>query len=531
LRCFIAGRQYLGADVKVQYWLQISGLVMMLSGTESALAGTFTLAEPHYSADHFVPHFKYEGPVEAGDTGKLTALYESVTQCGMDCIGPDGGNTAIISLDSPGGNYVEGLNMAQYFRANAIATVVESGKFCYSACAFAFLGGSGFSPSQNIGPYIDRMVRPGAIVGFHAPYVPGDALEDLVNELGVEQVLGGTRESLALMVEKLVDWNVDPLVISTMLNMGPDQTYDLVTPNDLFLTRSALPPLGASIYQPDIGQAVYNACLRLLAIRNASTPSVQAYAVPGSALISDFGVDEFGNTLSGYALLPEGQEPMLGDVTQCGLPSGQLAGTYDLDIALYAAPGLDKTSVPVMSFFNRREGWSSAGTGGVSARRILQRGPMDHYFLRPDQLLSDIAPGLELANLTSRFFTFQPPALPAPDAGARVIAETPTSRVSVMGDIVMFEQVGSEALYEAALNQLGKHGATPTNDGASEISFVREGTMDASGRGFAYFGFKDGGGGAAVVRIESRNPQTEAIRAEIRRLECAAKFGDLQLGC
>lgn len=517
--------------MKVLYWAQLFALSIAAGSIGSASGGVFTLAEPHYSADHFVPHFRYEGPVEAGDTGKFAALYESVIQCGMDCIGPDGGNTAIISLDSPGGNYVEGLNMAQYFRANAIATVVENGKFCYSACAFAFLGGSGFSPTQSIGHYVDRMVRPGAIVGFHAPYVPGDALEDLVNQLGVEQVLGGTRESLALMVEKLVDWNVDPQVISTMLNMGPDQTYDLVTPNDLFLTRSALPPLDAGLYQPDVGQAIYNACLRLLAIRNASTPSAQAFAIPIGPLLSDFGADEFGKALSGYALLPEGQNPTLGDITHCGLPSDQLAGTYDLDIALYAAPGLDKTSAPVLSFFNRRDGWSTSGTGGVSARRILQRGPMNHYFLPPDQVLADMAPRLDLATLTSRFFTFQPPTLPAPDAVASVIAETPTSRVSVIGEIVMFEQVGSDALYETARKQLGQYGVTPTNDGESEISFVREGTMDARGRGFAYFGFKDGVGGAAVVRIESRSAQTEAIRAEIRRLECAARFGDLQLGC
>src|SRR5690606_31234559 len=145
-------------------------------------------------------------------------------------------------LQSPGGNYVEGLKLARLFRERAVTTVVEVNSECYSACAFAFLGGTGYSSQDGVGAYNDRIVEPGGILGFHAPYFASDDLSTLVADFGMEAVLGASRGDIALMVEQLVDWNVDPNVLGYIVSMGPEQTYDVTTGEDLYLTRSHLPP-------------------------------------------------------------------------------------------------------------------------------------------------------------------------------------------------------------------------------------------------------------------------------------------------
>lgn len=501
-----------------------------------ASAATITLLEPHYSTDHFVPHISFEGPVVVGDLEALSALYDQVIACGMDCIGADGGNTAIVSLDSPGGNYVEGLKIAQFFRDNAIATVVENGKSCYSACAFAFLGGSGYSPFSNIGAYVDRMVRPGSVVGFHAPYVPDEALNELVAELGLDEVLGGNRDSIALMVESLVNWNVDPKVIATMVSMGPDQTYDIATPNDLFLTRSTLPPLPGNVYQPNLEMGIYNACLRLLAIRDGSTPSEVKYALPYAPIERDFGKDHFGNALSGFRLVADDPLALMPDPTiqtHCGVKTEALSGGYDLDVSVYYPPNIQGFNDSNLGFFNRDAGWSSAGPGAVSAKRVFQRGPMHHFLLDPDMPLSDLAEANGMTMLATRFFTLLTPELPSHDTPLTPLAETPTSRVWTLGRLVISEQVGNLSLYDSARAVLSTQGTTITNDATSEISFVREGTFNLSGNGFAWFGFKDGNGGAAVVRIETvgGGPVTDQEKADIRAVMCGTSFAGLRMGC
>src|SRR5690606_32028891 len=117
------------------------------------------------------------------------------------------GNCALVTLHSPGGNYIEGLKLANFMRENHIATVVEQGSSCYSACAFAFLGGTGYSPQQGIGIYIDRMIELGGRLGFHAPYFASEDLDDIVAEIGVGNVLGASRDDIALMIRRLVEWN------------------------------------------------------------------------------------------------------------------------------------------------------------------------------------------------------------------------------------------------------------------------------------------------------------------------------------
>ena len=52
-----------------------------------------------------------------------------------------------------------------------------------------------------------------------------------------------------------------------------------------------------------------------------------------------------------------------------------------MQVALYFTPGIDGTITPDTTFFNVENGWSTAGRGHNPVKRILQRGPMNHYWL------------------------------------------------------------------------------------------------------------------------------------------------------
>lgn len=65
---------------------------------------------------------------------------------------------AVVVLLSPGGDLHAGIEIGKLIRDRELATLVESGKECASACALAWLAGT------------PRIMAEGATIGFHAAY-------------------------------------------------------------------------------------------------------------------------------------------------------------------------------------------------------------------------------------------------------------------------------------------------------------------------------------------------------------------------
>ncbi len=358
---------------------RLAALAACLFAVAPAQAATVTLVSDYFSAGHPVPHLRFEGPVVEGDMDQLKALFDANIACGFEQLPVEGGNCAILTLASPGGNYIEGLRLAQFLRDNRIATLIEAGAECYSACAFAFLGGTGYSTQDGIGVYVDRMVTPGGILGFHAPYFAPESLDGLVAEFGLDEVLGASRDDISLMVRQLVSWNVDENVLGYIVSMGPDQTYDILSGADYFLPRTALPPeLNFDDTKTGIADAVYNACIYLLAEHESEFPSVLLDRITETAM-TDIGVDSTGASITGYRLGPD--NPL--GLTFCGFPTAQLEGNGDADIALYTGAGIQGDIRPMLTFFMRPNGWSSLGSTGNISRSIFQKGAMKTMFLNP----------------------------------------------------------------------------------------------------------------------------------------------------
>lgn len=499
---------------------------LSIAGTVAANAASVSIVSMHYSAAHPVPHIHYEGDTVVGDVETLRGIYDSFVKCRIECLGPDGASTAVLTMNGPGGAYSEGLALADFLRANHIATVVEKGAGCYSACAFAFLGGSGYSSMQGMGTYIDRQIEPGGIVGFHAPYRDEASFLEALEQRGAGELMSESRDSLAVMVRELVKWNVDPEILSYMVGMGPNETYDIVGADDYYLIRAALPPTPASAWITDLPSAVKNACFRLLAIDNRSDPLlVKSWIdVPWQ---DNIGTTEFSGTVSGY----HWNDNLL-DIGGCGITAESAATNGDYEISLFWNPGIDGKIEAGTTFFNRLDGWSSAGTGRNPTKRILQKGPMNHYFLPVGVPVDSLDLPGEATILDNRFELPLPPLMPTMDAGLEVVVSTPSSRISHIGNVWVFERTGPRRLFESAVAVPGI-GVTYSNDSANDYGFVRDGTY-SDGTPFTWFGFVNGDA-AAVVRVlvarPDGTPATDEEKALLRRIQCAADFQGLKLGC
>lgn len=502
-------------------------LLIGLLGAPGTQAAEISIISMQYSASHPVPHLHYEGETVAGDVAALEGLYNTFVNCRESCSGPDGAPTAILTMNGPGGNYGEGLALADFLREKHIATVIERGAYCYSACAFGFLGGSAWSSQEGVGTYVDRMVEPGSTLGFHAPYKNEDAFRAALEERGAMAAQGDTRDALSLMVKELVKWNVDPEVIFKMVGMGPDETYDIRTAEDLYLARINLPPTRSSGWVTDPHEAIRNVCMRLMAIDERGDPADMGWRLPFT-FTEAIGKAEYAGTISGYTL-----GDRLLDIGSCSVPDTNSDVDGDFEASLYFTPGIEGYNAASTSFFNRQKGWSTAGMGRVPVKRIFAKGPLNSYFLPLDIDIDNLDLPGEADIDANRFVMTLPPLLPTDPEGFTVDASSTSTRITHSGNVFVFEQVGPRALYDSALSK-PTLGRTLTNDAGNEVSFIRSGTYDDTGVTFTWFGMLDGEYAlvveALVVPPDTVTPTQEELDT-LRRVECETDFNGMKLNC
>ena len=106
-------------------------LVFALGVGRSESATVSDVSRSSYSKEEFAI-LRLQGEIVTGDASKVRAAIARLRP--IDRIA--------IELDSPGGNYAEGLALAKLFRNEQVTTVVRNDKLCLSSCAIAFLGGA-----------------------------------------------------------------------------------------------------------------------------------------------------------------------------------------------------------------------------------------------------------------------------------------------------------------------------------------------------------------------------------------------------
>jgi hypothetical protein len=122
---------------------------------------------------------KLEGAIAEGDADKLSAALDALPS-------PSESSRMNVSvcLNSLGGNYDEALKLITLLlKRTNVATVVDRGAQCFSACAFLFMAGNTQkSEDGELGP--DRTLDVRGTLGFHAPYLRGAPGPDAAQAMG-----------------------------------------------------------------------------------------------------------------------------------------------------------------------------------------------------------------------------------------------------------------------------------------------------------------------------------------------------------
>lgn len=136
-------------------------LSFIIASLHSAQSATFTPIDD----DLYHCKFLMEGTIEKGDAEKLRRVID--TQKIKMYPTPNNGYPDRLCLNSPGGNLLEAIKMAQMF-ARKGGTAVRANERCESSCAILFMSGS-FIGEDGIFQGVDRIIHPTAKLGFHSP--------------------------------------------------------------------------------------------------------------------------------------------------------------------------------------------------------------------------------------------------------------------------------------------------------------------------------------------------------------------------
>lgn len=282
---------------------QIAAIVIALLATAyPSLAADVTFEGVIVTRYGKEARFHLKGNITLGDASSVRtnlAKYRMSNQ-------QDPSARIVFALDSPGGSYHAGLDLALVFRREGVATEVREGESCFSACAIAFLGGSkplhdptrldDNSPLPNQPP--DRSIAVRSQLGFHAPY-----LDIPVSTYTAEAVESAYR-SAVLAIARLIAI-ADGLYISTAelpRLLKPDRgeafmvdTVDAVGFLGVDYTERSLQMRNL----PGVTQSmIINACInRFYHLQRRS--SMPGYPIAGAA------IDEF---VEGSKLLRNGED-------------------------------------------------------------------------------------------------------------------------------------------------------------------------------------------------------------------------------
>ncbi|MEO8684516.1 MAG: hypothetical protein ABI414_06705, partial [Devosia sp.] len=473
--------------------LAIAAAALLLN-CGAALAGDYALLSMHYSADQFVPHIRFDGVIASGDAAGLGALFERTLGCEQTCPGP----SAVLTLNSVGGNYLEAQAIADLLRTHHVATVIETDQSCYGACVVAFTGGSALTASGTIAP--DRTVVPGAKVVLNNFAEPHQALAPAILAQGIDSVLGGTPAELEALASA-GNWGLSPMVDPYLSGMM-SSALNLANPEGLYFMSARLPAIARADIEPAQAVAVLNACSYVIAHHERQTP-IDMIEQPDPGFIESFDPSGGGAPLMGY------QVSDMDDFSFCGTRATNVA--FDT-IALYSVD--DK------------------GLHKVDALTV-----QSHMLLDPWMPLADIeaifTPVVAAARFESAakvFLTQGGEAMLDNPLGVKTLYQDKYRRISSFGDLMIYEQAGDAGLFDAAVAHMKSPAIIRPQLNEMPSITTLQGTYADSGNGVAMMAFDDMND--AVVRIELGKPWDDLTADEwsfVAQFECGVVIGNLNL--
>lgn len=151
------------------------------------------------------PRIYISGEIRPGDAAKLDELMRGAKVADL----------GTLVLNSPGGDYLEGLKIGMAAFNNGWATLVQEDAVCYSACAIAFLGGRFFGASRGWAPA--RKLEYGGKLGFHSFYGASSQLESLASGMEAGKLLANLLHAYAAELQ------ISPRFINYIMTVGRNE--------------------------------------------------------------------------------------------------------------------------------------------------------------------------------------------------------------------------------------------------------------------------------------------------------------------
>lgn len=180
-----------------------------------------TVIAPSYAAT-FKPiqsdkcNYVLDGAIEADDAAKVQKLIETNQEYSLG-----------LCLNSPGGSYYGGRELYTVFMTEGVRTYVRAGDECHSACAIAFLGGSEWGDYRHP----SRKLEPGAVLGFHAPYLTPDNSKAYTADF-VSTTMQLTIEIVNELIKDQESLKISKKFLTDFILMNSRDTKAVVTVND-----------------------------------------------------------------------------------------------------------------------------------------------------------------------------------------------------------------------------------------------------------------------------------------------------------
>ena len=148
------------ATLRVACGIILASLLAVAYGPKKSIAADLQVA-PSGRCD-----IKVSGEIVEGDAERISKALEVREEKEVVM--------TALCLNSEGGNYAEALNIINMIleRGGVLATIVEKGDQCLSACALIFLAGQKHLGDGAFVPF--RFMSVGAKIGFHAPYITAE---------------------------------------------------------------------------------------------------------------------------------------------------------------------------------------------------------------------------------------------------------------------------------------------------------------------------------------------------------------------
>ncbi len=182
-----------------------------------------------------------EGAIEKGDQAKLRLVIEQFSArkkrevCAKVRTRQPGETCQLVLetnlfLNSVGGNFTEGLKLANLVAEYKIQTIIRPNQRCYSSCGFVFLAGqrdiSGEAPEGAIGDP-KRFLYPTSSLRLHSPFI--ELGEDVYSEETVANAYIAAVQDIAEVVNMSKHWNLEPELLPPFLSKTKNAYYEIDT--------------------------------------------------------------------------------------------------------------------------------------------------------------------------------------------------------------------------------------------------------------------------------------------------------------